>query len=180
MYKHHFLNRLLLLVIAMLTFTAVPNFGVSAALVKCRTDPIFSLSNGDIVTVTLDIAADASNVKRVSYTLHVPAGVTATSVVFTPGTIGRKEVYKIIQDSPLGIYTSESALSMLSGKGGTTVVTATMDVNFMDFQSFTGYDRDDLVITINTLTTGNTSAAAISPISVNTTDAAVSSTKATK
>jgi hypothetical protein len=72
----------------------VPNLQASAAFVKCRTDPIFLLSNGDTLNISLDISTDAANVRNATYVLHIPAGVTVKKVTYTAGGLGTKEIYK--------------------------------------------------------------------------------------
>jgi hypothetical protein len=123
---------------------------------RCRTDPIFTLSNGDVVTVVLDVGADPANVKEISYILHVPAGVTPIRVEFTPGVLGKKEKFKVIQDSPNGFYTTESVLSTQGLKTAVTV-TAHMDVNSVYFRSASGYDKQNLKITLPTDTSTSSS-----------------------
>src|SRR5688572_14739040 len=87
MYKINYLLRFFILVVMLF---ALPATQASAALATCRTDPIFRLSNGDIVTVTLAIGTAEANVKSVTYILHVPAGVTVKQVTYTAGGIGKK------------------------------------------------------------------------------------------
>jgi hypothetical protein len=116
---------------------------------RCRTDPIFTLSNGDVVTVVLDVGTAAANVKEVSYILHVPAGVIPLRVEFTPGVLGKKETFKVIQDSPNGVYTSDTVLSTQGVKTAVNV-TAYMDVNSVTFRSASGYDKQHLIITLTT------------------------------
>lgn len=46
----------------------------------CRTDPVVTLSNGVIVTMTEDIEADPSAVQGINYTLSAPRGTTITRI----------------------------------------------------------------------------------------------------
>ena len=55
-----------------------------AAAVGCRHDPIVILSNGKVVTITVDMSADAPIVKGIEYKLFVPKGVTVTNITY-PG-----------------------------------------------------------------------------------------------
>lgn len=142
MYKTSRFFRLFILLMIVL---AQPAAQASAAMSRCRTDPIFTLSNGDVVTVILDVGTDPANVKEVSYILHVPAGVTPTRIEFTPGILGEKEKFQVIQDSPDGFYTSDSVLKTTKVKTAVEV-TAHMDVNSIYFQSATGYDEQHLII----------------------------------
>lgn len=138
-------SRFFSLFILLMIVLAQPAAQVSAAMMRCRTDPIFTLSNGDVVTVVLDVGTDPANVKEVSYILHVPAGVTPTRIEFTPGILGKKEKFEVIQDSPDGFYTSDSVLKTEKVKTAVEV-TAQMDVNSISFQSASGYDEEHLII----------------------------------
>jgi hypothetical protein len=131
------------LLVLMLVFSST---SASAALVRCRTDPIFKLSNGDIVTVTLDIGTDAANVKNVTYILHVPAGVRVTQVIYTDGGIGRKETYKVFQDSPARTYTTDTVVTTLNV--GTVPVTAYTRLNSVSTVAASGYSGQHLIVTL--------------------------------
>ncbi len=91
-----------------LTLLAMFASPVSAALRTCRTDPIFHFSNGDQLTVVLDVGADISSLSDISYVLHVPAGVTVTQVDYIPASLASIEKYILIQDSPAGVYTTNT------------------------------------------------------------------------
>lgn len=158
-HKNILLMRFLTLCIA-LFMVAVPSMKASAALRGCRTDPIFTLSNGDVVTVTLDVDTDADNVKEVNYILHVPAGVTPVSVEFTPGILGKKETYSVIGDSPDGVYTSDSFVKSTKD-GNLANVIVNMDVNSIDFQSIAGSTNQNLIITLNTKTISSSNSGTI-------------------
>jgi hypothetical protein len=131
----------------MVILLAMPTGEAFAALRSCRTDPIFKLSNGDILTVTLEIGTDAANVKNVIYVLHVPAGVKVTQVVFTDGGIGRKEIYRVYQDSPANTYTTDTVVTTLNT--GTVTVTAYTRLNGVATKSATGYNGQHLITTIS-------------------------------
>jgi hypothetical protein len=75
----------------------------AAALVRsCRGDPKVWLSNGTKVTMTASIAADASQVKMVTYTLHAPRGTSVTKVVYTGGALSGKERVIVVFDRVSG------------------------------------------------------------------------------
>jgi hypothetical protein len=139
----HFI-RLLILMAAVL---ALPIIQASAALLHCRTDPIFKLSNGDVVNVTLDISTDAINVRNVTYTLHVPAGVAVKQVIYTAGGIGTKEMYKVYQDSPNKTYTADIVVT--TQNTGSIPVTATVRLNSIYAQSVSGTNGQHLVVTVS-------------------------------
>jgi hypothetical protein len=143
MYKVNRLVQLFVLLVLMLAFSST---SASAAMVRCRTDPIFRLSNGDIVTITLEIGTDAANVGSVTYLLHVPAGVTVKQVVYTDGGIGRKETYKVYQDSPAKTYTTDTVIT--TPKVGMVAVTAYSRLNGVTTKAASGYSGQHLIVTL--------------------------------
>jgi hypothetical protein len=140
------LRRLLLLVTA-LVLAFMPTMQASAALVKCRTDPIFFLSNGDILTVVLDISTDPSNIRNVTYVLHVPAGVTVKRVTYTAGGLGTKEMFKVYQDSPAKTYTTDTVVT--TQNTGSVAVTVTTFLNRQYSKSVSGYNGTHLIVTVS-------------------------------
>lgn len=139
-------TRLILLVILIVVTLLIPTGQASAALRSCRTDPIFKLSNGDVITITLDIDTDALNVRNVTYALHVPLGVTVTKVTYTAGGIGTKELYKVYQDSPAKIYTTDTLVT--TQNTGSVQVIATTRLNATFAKSISGYSGTHLVVTV--------------------------------
>lgn len=146
MNKKSLLTRLFILLMTMLVI-ALPNMSASARLVKCRTDPIFSLSNGDKLTVTLDISTDEANIRNVTYVLHVPPGVTVTKVVYTAGGLGTREVYKVYQDSVANTYKVESLVT--TQKTGSVPMVATVKLNSLTAKSASGYTGQYVVVTVS-------------------------------
>lgn len=73
-----------------------------AGFTTCITDPTVTLSNG--VTVTMDdaISDGIANVQRVSYVLHVPAGVSVTGVTYDQ--YGSLETLSVVADQQPGGY----------------------------------------------------------------------------
>jgi hypothetical protein len=93
----------------------------AAALVRaCRGDPIVWLSNGTKVTMIASIAADASQVKMVTYTLHAPRGASVTKVLYTGGVLQGKERVIVLFDRVSG-YQIEARADL-----GTTVALVTI------------------------------------------------------
>ena len=126
--------------------SALPTTQASAALLHCRTDPAFLLSNGDTVNVTLDINTDAANVKSMNYILHVPAGVRVLLVLYTDGNLGKKETVTVYQDSPANTYTTDSIATIQTA--GKTAVVATTQLNLLKIKSASGYSGDHLIVTV--------------------------------
>jgi hypothetical protein len=74
----------------------------SAAFKGCRGDPKVWLSNGVKLTMTASIAADASQVKMVTYTVHVPRGLKVEKIVYTGGALTDKERVVMVFDRTSG------------------------------------------------------------------------------
>lgn len=140
------LTRFITLAVLATILLLSPTANASAALVKCRTDPIFKLSNGDVINVTLDISTDAANIRNVTYVLHVPAGVTVTRVTYTAGGIGTKEVYKLYQDRPAKTYTTDTVVT--TQNTGSVPAIATTRLNATYAQSVSGYTGSHLIVTV--------------------------------
>ena len=130
----------------LLVLTVTP---ASAALARCRVDPIFILSNGDSVAVTSDVFTDPSKISYITYTLHVPAGVTVKQVIHTARGLGIKEVYKVYQDSPAGVYTTDTVVTTSSlTKVAVTVYTR---LNGLAVRIVSGYNGQHLIAMVSRL-----------------------------
>jgi len=143
--KNSFLIRFFILIVAALMAT-LPTMQASAALVKCRTDPIFQLSNGDKLTVILDISADAANVSTVTYVLHIPAGVNVTKVVYNGKKLGTED-YKVYQDGIAKTYKTDVLVT--TQNTGTVAIVATAKLNPNYIGSASGQTGTYLTVTIN-------------------------------
>jgi hypothetical protein len=97
---------LLVLLISMLTPPPA-----SAAIRICRGDPVILLSNGEIIQTDATIQTDVADVRQVKYTLHVPRGVRAVLVIYTPSRIRDREVVEYIDDLPAYHYTTVTLIS---------------------------------------------------------------------
>ena len=69
-------------------------FGITG----CRSDPLVTLSNGMQVRLTATIMTDPSQVSNVAYTLHVPQGLSVTSVQYDNGPL--PETFNWVADKP--------------------------------------------------------------------------------
>jgi hypothetical protein len=118
---------------------------VSAALMTCRGDPIFTLSNGTVLTVLVEAETAADNIDKITYTLHVPAGVEVESVVYSP-PLGNKEKYKVIQDSQPGSYTTETLVKTKNASNVNIWVTASLDSGASG--SAAGYEGQEITINL--------------------------------
>jgi hypothetical protein len=96
---------------------------VTAGMRACRADPIVWLSNGAKVTMKARIAADASQVKLITYTVHAPRGLSLTHIVYTGGALKGKERVIMLFDRTSG-YTIEVVANTGATVTPVTIVTA--------------------------------------------------------
>lgn len=71
-------------------------------------DPVVTLSNGmvfDLSTILLDNAG-LGDVQHISYTLHLPAGLSVTSVTYPDGT-GALSSFQVDNTQPAGRFTCD-------------------------------------------------------------------------
>ena len=114
--------RLICLTVLMSIMLLLSSSNASAALARCRTDPIFVLSNGDVLSVTVDLSTTAANVRNISYILHVPAGVTVKNVVYTNLNLRIPETYQVRQGDSAKTYTVDTVVTTQNaGKVAVTV-----------------------------------------------------------
>jgi hypothetical protein len=139
--------RLISLFIVLAVVLVLPTQPVSAALARCRTDPVFLLSNLDTVNVTLAIDTDTTNVRNMDYILHVPAGVKVIGVIYTDGNLGKKETYKVYQDSAAKTYTTDTVVT--TQNAAKVAVVATTQLNLLNIRSVSGYSGQHLIITVS-------------------------------
>lgn len=126
---------------------ALPTGHVSAALRSCRTDPIFRLSNGEVIAVTLEIGARAYNIRNMHYILHLPPGVTVTKVIYTAGPRqAMKETYDVYQDNQSNSYTTDTVVTTIHP--GRIKVVATTRLNGVFAKAASGYNDDHLIVTL--------------------------------
>src|SRR5690242_6867808 len=97
------------LLVAVLLFL-FPLSRAQAAFQLCRTDPIVTLSNGDVVSIYVEFAADPADVTKIDYKLHVPKGVTAVSIIYMGGELGLVENLTVAQDAKAHEYRSETVV----------------------------------------------------------------------
>ncbi len=88
-----------------------------ASFSTCRTDPTVRLSDGYTIVMYADISDSISDVHRVDYVLHVPAGVSATHIDYD--STGYLESVTVVADQQDGhgysdtiVYTGASDVSV--------------------------------------------------------------------
>ncbi len=126
-----------------LVFTLLAPHATFAAIRSCRADPIVWLSNGDSVQMTVEIAAEAADVRRIEYTLHVPIGVSATKIVYTGGALQSKEEVVFVADQPASQYMTDTVVTT-RGKGKPVTANTSESGTFRG--SISGFSGDHLIL----------------------------------
>lgn len=93
-----------------------------AVWIRCRSDPVVILSNGMVLDLSASLDTSLFNVKQVDYVLHVPEGVTVIAAIHTPAWLTTVETFTAYDDSPPGVYHSETRA--VTHNGSTVAVTA--------------------------------------------------------
>jgi hypothetical protein len=143
----HTFTRLIRFLFVIVTLLSLPATSASAALMKCRTDPIFHLSNGDQISVTPEIATDPANIRDIHYVLHVPAGVTVQKVTYTNTNLALRETYQVYQTAPARTYTTKTLVTMRTTlKVAVTVMTR---LNGLSAKYVSGFTGQQLIVTVS-------------------------------
>jgi len=95
-----------------------------ASLTYCRSDPVVTLSNGTQVTLYEDISDSTTDVSKITYQLHIPAGATVTSIGYTGAVPANEQTITVSADENLGNY-----------DGYTVVATHTPTINVTAYMS---------------------------------------------
>ncbi len=105
-----------------------------AAIGGCRADPVFILSDGTTLDVTVEINTQISEVKTIRYEVHGPQGVSLIKSISTP-TLGfkGKEVIVYYADARPNQYWTDTWVETTSNNIGVTAYTT-----FVGF-SYWGY-----------------------------------------
>ena len=77
---------------------------VSAAHIACRSDPIVFLSDGTRLQFNTEISTSLDDISSIRYEVHVPVGVSADRINYTPSWARAKELVVIVADQPAGSY----------------------------------------------------------------------------
>jgi len=140
------ITRFLCLMALVMLMLLSPTANASAALLRCRTDPVFVLSNGDVISIIVDIGTDASNIKNISYLLHVPSGVTVKRVAYTAVNLGIYEKYQVSQDSPARTYTVDTIVTLTNLSSVDVIVSGRLNSGVT--KSVSGFTGKHLFITL--------------------------------
>jgi hypothetical protein len=103
-------------------------------------------SNGDVLSVILDIGTTSANVRNIVYVLHVPAGVTVRNVAYTNMNLRLPESYRVYQDSPAKTYAVDTLVTTQNTGNVRVVVFARLNTGITE--SFSGFNSQHLLITL--------------------------------
>lgn len=70
----------------------------------CRDDPVIALSDGSTLVVSVTAATAPSNVSGISYTVHVPQGLTVQSISYTGDLSADQQPVQVVADELPGRY----------------------------------------------------------------------------
>jgi len=97
-----------------------------AAISGCRSDPAVTLSNGVQILLYEDISDTATDVTKITYTLHVPVGVTVTSISYSGAVPSKLQSLTTVADENSGNY---DGYTLVSTKTPNVPVAAYMSAN---------------------------------------------------
>jgi len=122
-----------------------------AAFTACRADPTVTLTNGWIVQLLADVAAPATSIQSIGYTLHLPAGVMVASVVYDGVA---RETLVVHNDAPALSLSTESyvdtgALTGVAVTASTNVFVSSLLSTPLVSLASTGQDHQILVTSVS-------------------------------
>ena len=126
-------RRYLIPVLLAFAFSMVPGL-TDAASTGCRGDPIIYLSNGQKLQVLIGVNVEAAAVLDVTYTVHVPVGVNATSINMAQSTttliLASKEHVIMVSDLPAKQYRASTIITTTRAATGTVTAIFTPGTTF--------------------------------------------------
>lgn len=136
------LRRPKLLVVAFCIVVAIGVLGTltgqtAQARLECRSDPFVELSDGTVLDISADIGTMLWRIKRVQYTLYVPAGLKVVAWQSTPNWPTTTEKFTVYATNPPGLFTTAV---MVTTAESSVPVTAHFSLNtiFMSKQGKSG------------------------------------------
>src|SRR5436189_4691586 len=99
-----------------------------AAIGGCNSDPIVTLSNGDVLDLHAVVDDVYADIQQVSYTLHAPVGTWVTSEVDT-SLLGGKDTVQCRADNPPNTYSATTKVDTLTPQIPVRATTVLVDLN---------------------------------------------------
>jgi hypothetical protein len=89
----------------------LPSAPAHAALIGCNSDPQIYLSNSvkDTVSAYLPNETSTSDIQKIVYAVHIPSGVTVTSIHYTSGLASQEQV-TVTADNPANVYSTTTTV----------------------------------------------------------------------
>lgn len=143
----------LLSLLLLLAVSASPARTAEAALGGCRTDPVFILSDGTVLDVSVDINTDVSNVTNIRYEVHGPKGISLITFISTP-TLGfaGKELVTYYADARPNHYWTDSWVETGPSNVGVTAYTTFAGLSLWQrialsaqYQTISGFNAQHLI-----------------------------------
>lgn len=135
---------LLLAPVLLAAGSLLPQQSVYATLAACRSDPIVLLSNGAVLDLSATISDHASDVNRIVYVLHGPAGTTPLAVIHTNAELARREQFTYHADQPAQTYTIDTYVATGAGSVPVTAAALASSLPALGTVSTSGYSGQDL------------------------------------
>ena len=127
---------------ALAAFLVVSQSTAEAAKLRCKSDPLFIMSDGTSIDVNADIDSLPMDVTTVTYVLRVPTGVRVLAWARTPTWLTTVEKVVVLTGNPPRTYSSNTIVINRRGK---VPVTANMVVGLAK-SSVTGKAGDTLTL----------------------------------
>ena len=99
-----------------------------AAIGGCNSDPVVTLSNGDVLDLHATVDDAYADIQQVSYTLHAPVGTWVTSEVDT-SLLGGKDTFLFRADNPPNTYSATTKVTTLTPQIAVVAATELVSVN---------------------------------------------------
>jgi hypothetical protein len=103
----------ILLMLLAVTLQAAPT--AEARLGSCHGDPRVMLSNGKTLVVAETINTVKSNLKSITYSFHLPAGVGVIRIIRSDTGLRAAEAFNIYYDAPANTYGTDLVVGIASG-----------------------------------------------------------------
>ena len=132
--------------VLLVVLLVAPVENVSAAWMRCRSDPVVILSNGLVLDLSADVEAPLWQVTNVDYTLHVPQGVSLVAAISTPAWPTTVETFTLIDDGAPGEYHAKTVARTTLGNAKVQAHTILVSAlgQQLDYDTAAGRERQVL------------------------------------
>ena len=99
-----------------------------AAIGGCNSDPVVTLSNGDVLDLHATVDDAYADIQQLSYTLHAPVGTWITGEVDT-SLLGPKDTFLFRADNLPNTYSAATQVDTLTSQISVVAATELVSVN---------------------------------------------------